>query len=142
MKTCIIYSVDSDRQYAQHIECLEKLLPDVCFKYALGEYTNSQKDSIYSSDTFDTAVFVRSYSYLSHYSQIPNTFLWVNPRYNVTVFQNKYIAMDVTLDDESTNSVLKYLVPPTFEKDVSNAMPLDKTKNYAFCSKREIVFLK
>jgi hypothetical protein len=140
MKSLYVYSTENDMYFVKHLTHVQKLYPSVNIFYKIGSEGNIDANRICSMDASNTSsVFIRSYSYVTQYNKIENTFYWVHPKYTVRYYDNKLIAMD----DKIEQQLLKMIIPPLLCDNVfGNTKPCTEIKNVALCSCYEKIALK
>lgn len=140
---CFIYSLEDDRLYVRHLKQVSKRESQIKILYSIGCYSNCETEEICSCDRHNTkAIFIRSYSYVPHYVKIPDTFYWVNPKYNATNYEQKLFATDCNLHGYETSRLLVSIIPPKFVCDFSSLTSLKETKNHAPCTNKVLLCLK
>ena len=140
--TCYIYSVDDDRSFVQHIEAVKRNFKNTLISYSIGSERNCNLEEIFSLDPLcSRAVLVRSYSHVPNRKQILDTFLWVCAKYDVVKYGGNFIATDRRLDQERTSHLLRALIPPSFDVNISLAKPNQEIKNQVKSFSRASVYL-
>lgn len=138
--TCYIYSVDNDRSFVQHIEVVKSHFKNILICYSVGSEINCNLEEIFSLDPLcSRAVFVRSYSHVSNRKQIFDTFFWVCTKYNVVKHGGILIATDKRFDQ---THLIKALIPPLFDVNISLAKANQEVKNQAKGLSRASVYLQ
>ena len=139
---CFIYSIEIDVEFVKHLKQCEQECPKFNLKYSIGNVCNCPLKDIFSSDEKHNSVFKLSYTYLPYYTKIEGSFLWCKPEYKVTRYENKFIAVDVNLDLEEINHLLRILIPPILNDKIDSVIPIAEIKNNANCLNRKTIYLK
>lgn len=139
---CFIYSSVRDNEYAKHLMQCAKQFPKYNIAFSILDESNIPLKNIFSQHMKDNSVFTLSYEYLPLYSKIEDSFLWCRPGYRTILFENKFIAIDVNLEVEEINHLLRILIPPSLKVKLDSIMPLIEIKHHADCSNRKTIYLK
>ena len=138
-----VYSEEDDTFYVKHLEevCLSHTTLEV--RYRIGSQSSDDGEEICSQDIGDTnSALLKSYSFVPNYNKIANTYFWVNPMFDVMVFNNKIIATPCKIDNETKGRILRQFITPTMNSDnITKFTSATALKNYAKCSNRYTVTL-
>ena len=142
--SCFIFSEENDLSYVDH---LKKVIntSSIRILYKIGKQKNCEDNKICSTvdmQESSQSVFIRSYKFVSNYKQIPNTFFWVNPKYNATTYGNKIIAIDGEKDDTQFYQILKPFISVDYKTDLKFISNRSELKNLALSEKRINIILK
>lgn len=141
--TIDVFSTVEDNVYVHHLRSLCKSLQDVKINFSIGNQSNCNKHQICSSDIQNrNATIIHSYSCVSNYKRIEETFYFINPAFNCVHYKDKIIAYPTLLAEETVNTILGYLLLPHNMENVKTDKPLKFIKNHGLCSNRVTVYLK
>ena len=139
---CFIYSIERDFEYVKHLKQCEQEFPQYNIKYSIGNVSNCPLKDIFSTDENHNSVFYLSYAYIPYYTKIEGSFLWCKPEYKATRYKSNFIAVDVNLDIENINHLLRVLIPPILKDKIDSVIPFAEIKNNANCLNRKTIYLK
>ena len=138
-----VFSEEDDSFYVKHLEEVCSIHNTLEVRYRIGSQCSDDEGDICSHDTGNTnAALIKSYSFVSNYNKIPNTYYWVNPTFDVMVYENKIIATPCKIDKETKGRILRQFITPQLNSDnITKFTSATDLKNYAKCSNRYTVTL-
>ena len=143
---CYIYSEEDDSLYVDHLKkVIHTSRTHVRILYRIGREKNCEENKICSTvdrHDFSHSVFIRSYKFVSNFKQIPNTFFWVNPKYNAITYGNKLIAIDGEKDDIQMDEILKQFIGVDYKTEMRFLSNHSELKHFALSEKRINMILK
>lgn len=130
-----VFSESEDSFYVKHLKEVNAIHDNMMIRFRIGDQGNCDQDEICSLDTRNqNAVLIKSYSFVPNYNKVNDTFLWVNPMYNIVVSSKKLIAIPSKIDNETNNLILRQFITPTLNNEFHSKSVSEDVKNYAKCS--------